>query len=72
MVWVMGTICMIILGAALVVIGLYLPMIAYAIVGGILVLVGICLLEGSAIRGVRLPATYGTKASISDPTGRDL
>ena len=44
MVWVMGAICMIILGAALVVIGLYLPMIPYAIAGGILALVGICLL----------------------------
>ena len=45
MVWVIGAICMIFLfGAAAVFIGLYLPVLAYAIVGGILVVVGILLL----------------------------
>jgi hypothetical protein len=41
MVWIIGAICMILFGAALVAIGLLLPMLAYAIVGGILVLAGI-------------------------------
>jgi uncharacterized membrane protein len=36
-------ICMIIFGAGLVAIGLFLPMLAYAIVGGIMALVGIFL-----------------------------
>jgi drug/metabolite transporter superfamily protein YnfA len=41
MVWIIGAICMIIFGAVLVAIGLSLPMLGYAIVGGILVLAGI-------------------------------
>ena len=44
MVWVVGAICMILFGAAGVAIGLYLPMLGYAIVGGILVVAGILLL----------------------------
>ena len=44
MVWFVGAICMIILGAAAVFLGLYLPIYIYAIVGGILVVVGIVLL----------------------------
>jgi hypothetical protein len=44
MVWIIGAICMIFLGAGLVAIGLSLPMLGYAIVGGILVLAGIFLL----------------------------
>ena len=44
MVWLIGAICMIVFGAAGVFIGLYLPMLAYAIVGGILVVAGILLL----------------------------
>ena len=44
MVWLIGAICMILFGAAGVALGLYLPMLAYAIVGGILVVVGIFLL----------------------------
>ena len=44
MVWLIGAICMILFGAAGVVLGLYLPELAYAIVGGILVVVGIFLL----------------------------
>ncbi len=41
MVWIIGAICMIVFGIALVAIGLSLPMLGYAIVGGILVLAGI-------------------------------
>ena len=41
MVWIIGAICMIILGAGLLAIGLSLPMLGYAIVGGILVVTGI-------------------------------
>ena len=44
MVWIIGAICMIFLGAGLLVIGLSLPMLGYAIVGGILALAGIFLL----------------------------
>jgi hypothetical protein len=44
MVWIIGAICMIFFGAALVAIGLSLPMLGYAIVGGISVLAGIFLL----------------------------
>ena len=44
MVWIIGAICMIFFGAGLVAIGLSLPMLGYAIVGGILVLGGIFLL----------------------------
>jgi Mn2+/Fe2+ NRAMP family transporter len=44
MVWIIGAICMILFGAAGVAIGLYLPMFAYAIVGGILVVAGVLLL----------------------------
>jgi hypothetical protein len=44
MVWLVGAICMIFFGAAAVAIGLYLPMLGYAIVGGILVVAGIFLL----------------------------
>ena len=41
MVWLMGGILMILFGAAGVAIGLYLPVLEYAIVGGILLVVGI-------------------------------
>ena len=41
MVWLMGVILMIVCGAAGVVIGWYLSMLYYAIVGGILLVVGI-------------------------------
>ncbi len=44
MVWIIGAICMIFIGAGLVAIGLSVPMLGYAIVGGILVLAGIFLL----------------------------
>jgi hypothetical protein len=44
MVWIIGAICMIVFGAGLVAIGLSVPMLGYAIVGGILVLAGIFLL----------------------------
>jgi len=44
MVWLIGAICMILFGAAGVALGLYLPMLGYAIVGGILVVAGIFLL----------------------------
>ena len=44
MIWIVGAICMILFGAAGVAIGLYLPMFAYAIVGGILVVAGVLLL----------------------------
>jgi len=41
MIWIVGAICMILFGAAGVAIGLSLSMFAYAIVGGILIAVGI-------------------------------
>ena len=41
MVWIISAIFMIVLGAGLVAIGLSLPTLGYAIVGGILVLAGI-------------------------------
>ena len=44
MAWIIGAICMIICGAGLVAIGLSLPMLGYAIVGGISVLAGIFML----------------------------
>jgi len=44
MVWIVGAICMIVFGAMLVVIGLSVTMLGYAIVGGIMVLSGIFLL----------------------------
>jgi uncharacterized membrane protein len=44
MVWIIGAICMIFFGAALVAIGWSVAMLAYAIVGGILVLAGIFVL----------------------------
>lgn len=45
MVWVVGAICMILLGAGAVAIGLLLPdMWGYAVLGGILIVVGIFLL----------------------------
>ena len=44
MVWIIGAICMIFFGAAGVAIGLSLPMLEYAIMGGILVVAGILLL----------------------------
>jgi hypothetical protein len=44
MVWIIGAVCMIVFGAALVAVGLSLAMLGYAIVGGILVLAGIFLL----------------------------
>ena len=44
MVWTVGAISMIILGAASVAIGVSLPMLEYAIVGGILVVAGIVFL----------------------------
>ena len=44
MVWIFGAILMSLFGAGFVVIGLYLPSLAAAIVGGIMVVVGIFLL----------------------------
>jgi threonine/homoserine/homoserine lactone efflux protein len=44
MVWIVGAICMIFFGAILVVIGLSVTALGYAIVGGILALAGIFLL----------------------------
>jgi hypothetical protein len=44
MVWVVGAICMILLGAGAVAIGLLLSMWGYAVLGGILIVVGILLL----------------------------
>jgi hypothetical protein len=44
MVWVAGAICMILLGAGAVAIGLLLSMWGYAVLGGILIVVGILLL----------------------------
>lgn len=44
MVWIIGTICMIFFGVALVAIGWSMTMLAYAIVGGIFVLAGIFVL----------------------------
>ena len=44
MTWIIGAICMMFFGAALVAIGLSVGMLGYAIVGGILVLAGILLL----------------------------
>ncbi len=41
MVWLMGGILMILFGAAGVVVGLYLSVLYYAIVGGILIVVGL-------------------------------
>ena len=57
MVWFIGAICMILFGAAGVALGLYLPMLGYAIVGGILVVAGIFLLVSFRRSGVRFPAT---------------
>ena len=44
MVWLIGAICMILFGALGVTIGLYLSVFDYAIVGGILLVVGILLM----------------------------
>ena len=44
MVWIIGASCMVLFGAGAVALGLSLPMYEYAIVGGILVVVGIFLL----------------------------
>jgi uncharacterized membrane protein len=44
MVWIVGAICMIFFGAILVVIGLSVTALGYAIVGGILALAGLFLL----------------------------
>ena len=41
MVWIVGAVCMILFGATLGVVGFFLDMLAYAILGGILVLAGI-------------------------------
>ena len=56
MVWSVGAISMIILGAASVAIGVSLPMLEYAIVGGILVVAGIVFLI--ALRRAPLAARY--------------
>ena len=55
MVWIIGAICLIFFGAALVAIGLSLPMLGYAIVGGILVLAGILLLVSFRRSGGNMP-----------------
>jgi membrane protein implicated in regulation of membrane protease activity len=56
MVQIVGGICMILFGAALVAIGLYLPMFGYAIVGGILVVAGVLLLVSfRRSRGKNIP-----------------
>ncbi len=52
MVWIVGAVCMILFGATLGVIGLSLDMLAYAIMGGIMLLAGIFLLV-SFRRGAR-------------------
>ena len=44
MVWMIGAICMIFFGVALVAVGWSMAMLGYAIVGGIMVLAGIFLL----------------------------
>jgi uncharacterized membrane protein YjjP (DUF1212 family) len=44
MVWIVGAVCMILFGAMLGLIGLSLDMLAYAIMGGIMLLAGIFLL----------------------------
>ena len=44
MVWIIGAVCMIFFGVALVAVGWSAAMLGYAIVGGILVLAGIFLL----------------------------
>jgi hypothetical protein len=44
MLWIVGALCMILLGAGIGVIGLTLNMLGYAIVGGIMVLAGVILL----------------------------
>ena len=44
MVWIVGAICMIFFGGMLVIIGLSVSMLGYAILGGILVIAGIFLL----------------------------
>ena len=51
MVWLLGVILMIVCGAAGVVIGWYLSMLYYAIVGGILLVVGILGLVASRRSG---------------------
>ena len=59
MIWYVGAICMVLFGALGVAVGLYLPMFAYAIVGGILLLGGIFWLvsfrrsEGPVTRNLR-------------------
>ena len=56
MVWIVGAVSMIFFGIALVVIGLVVDMLGYAIVGGILVLAGIFLLASMRrSRGNRPP-----------------
>ena len=44
MVWIIGAVCMIFLGAALVAFGWSMAMVGYAIVGGLLVVAGIVVL----------------------------
>jgi hypothetical protein len=44
MVWLVGALCMLLIGAGLGAIGLFLNMLGYAIVGAIMVLTGIFLL----------------------------
>jgi len=44
MVWIIGAVCMIFFGAALVAVGLSIAALGYAIVGAILILAGIFLL----------------------------
>ena len=44
MVWIIGAVCMILFGAALVAIGLSVAAFGYALLGGILILAGIFLL----------------------------
>jgi hypothetical protein len=56
MVWIVGAVSMIFFGIALVVIGLVVDMLGYAIVGGILILAGIFLLVSMRrSRGNRSP-----------------
>ena len=74
MLFIIGAIVMIICGAALVFIGLFLPTYVYAIVGGIMVLAGIFWLVSIRRGGGPLARNLWGKADINqrNPSGRDL
>ena len=56
--WLTGAICMILFGAASLFIGVYLPMWEYAILGGILLVVGIIMLVSFRRTRGPLPRDY--------------